>query len=76
MKRILSIITIIFAYQFAMFIYGHQWLTDLLPTGDFAGSVAVVAELKQILTSGHLPNWSSLRFCGSPNTMLWSFLDW
>ncbi|MCK5613819.1 hypothetical protein KAR91_68780, partial [Candidatus Pacearchaeota archaeon] len=76
MKKILLTITISFAYQFAMFIYGHQWLTDLLPTGDFAGSVAVVAELKQILTNGHLSNWSSLRFCGSPNTMLWSFLDW
>lgn len=75
-KKTLHILGILVLYEVIIFFYGRVWLGDLLPPGDFAGGVTVVAELKDLLSQGSFGNWSMLRFGGCPNTLLWSFLDW
>lgn len=72
MKNILLTILIFFIYQVMIFFCGQHWLTDMLPVDDFAGSVAHVNELRNLLFHKDFSNWSSLYFCGSPNTYLWS----
>ncbi len=75
-RKIFFTILVIFLYQVTLFIYVSTWLNDKLPPGDFAGSVTVVNEMKQAIVNGNFSNWSTTRFCGAPNTLFFTFLDW
>jgi len=49
-KYIFYIFLAIVVYQVTIFTYGHGWLNSSVPGGDFPGGVAVVTELKEIIT--------------------------
>lgn len=69
MRKTLPLIAVLVFYQAVAFLYGRPWLSDILPGGDFPGIVAAVTEIKGLVTVDWFSNWSSLRFCGSPNTI-------
>jgi len=74
-KKIFYLLLIVAIYQIIIFFFGKNWLSDIVPIGDFAGGVAIINELKHIITQVHLSNWSTIRFCGCPNTILWTSLN-
>jgi hypothetical protein len=74
MKNFARILVVFTLFQVAMFLYGLPWLKDSIPGWDFAGAVRVVQELKDMIRTGDFSNWSMTRFCGSPNTILWTSL--
>lgn len=70
MLQTVFLFTVFFAI---VLFFGRRWLRDGMPTGDFAGTVAYIHQLKQTLGQfGYVPIWCSRWFAGGSLTLLFA----